>query len=221
MTLDARTAAELVDACAAGIVVLGVALAVTLSMGRAIWLVAVQSILTGVAAIGVGLATGAEHLLIGGLLAIAAKGLLVPLVLGSILRRSPIRRERRPPIDPRLALVAAVAIVFAASAAADGIPVAAGVAAGRALPAAIATVLTGLLIIMTRRKALSLVVGLLVFENGIALTAFSLTYGMPLVVELGVVFDLLVTVVVAWVYARRMLDVLGSTSTDLLRSLRG
>jgi hydrogenase-4 component E len=221
VTLDARTAAELVDACAAGIVVLGVALAATLSMGRAIWLVAVQSILTGVAAMGVGLATGADHLLIGGLLAIAAKGLVVPLVLGSLLRRSPVRRERRPPIDPRLALVAAVAIVFAASAAADGIPVAAGVAASRALPAAIATVLTGLLIIMTRRKALSLVVGLLVFENGIALTAFSLTYGMPLVVELGVVFDLLITVVVAWVYARRMLDVLGSTSTDLLRSLRG
>ena len=74
---------------------------------------------------------------------------------------------------------------------------------------------------MTRRKALSLVVGLLVFENGIALTAFSLTYGMPLVVELGVLFDLLIAVVVAWVYARRMLDVLGSTSTDQLRSLRG
>jgi hydrogenase-4 component E len=117
--------------------------------------------------------------------------------------------------------VAAVAIVFAASAAADGVFVGASVATGRVLPAAIATVLTGLLIIMTRRKALSLVVGLLVFENGIALTAFSLTYGMPLVVELGVLFDLLIAVVVAWVYARRMLDVFGSTSTDRLRSLRG
>ena len=79
----------------------------------------------------------------------------------------------------------------------------------------------GLLIVMTRRKALSLVVGLLVFENGIALTAFALTYGMPLVVELGVLFDVMIVVVVAWVYARRMLDVFGSTSTDELRSLRG
>jgi hydrogenase-4 component E len=221
MTIDPRTAAELVDTCAAAIVVLGVGLAATRSIGRAIWLVAIQSVLTGVAAIGVGVATGSGHLVIGGLLAIGAKGLVVPFVLGSILHRSPVRRERHPLLGPRASLVAAVAIVFAASAAADGAFVAASVAASRVLPAAIATVLTGLLIIMTRRKALSLVVGLLVFENGIALTAFSMTYGMPLVVELGVLFDLLIAVVVAWVYTRRMLDVLGSTSTDQLRSLRG
>jgi hydrogenase-4 component E len=219
--IDPRTASELVDTCAAAIVVLGIGLAATRSIGRSIWLVAIQSAFTGVAALGVGLATGAGHLLIGGLLAIGVKGLVVPLVLGSILRRSAVRRERHPLLGPRASLIAAVAIVFAASAAADGAFVGASVAASRALPAAIAEVLTGLLVVMTRRKALSLVVGLLVFENGIALTAFSLTYGMPLVVELGVLFDVLIAVVVAWVYARRMLDVLGSTSTDRLRNLHG
>ncbi len=221
MTIDPGMAGQLVDACAAAIVVVGVGLAVTRSIGRAIWLVAIQSAFTGVAALGVGLATNSGHLVVGGLLAIAAKGLVVPFVLGSILRRSPVRRERHPLIGPRASLLAAVAIVFAAGAAADGASVGSAVAAGRVLPAAIATVLTGLLVIMSRRKALSLVVGLLAFENGIALTAFSLTYGMPLVVELGVLFDLLVAVVVAWVYARRMLDVIGSTSTDRLRGLRG
>lgn len=221
MTIDPRLAAELVDACAAAIVVVGIGLAATRSIGRAIWLVAVQSAVTGVAALVVGLATDAGHLLVGGLLAIGVKGIAVPLVLGTILRRSSVRREREPVLGPRASLVAAVAILFAASAAADGAALGATVAAGRVVPAAIATVLTGLLIVMTRRKAISLVVGLLVFENGIALTAFSLTYGMPLVVELGVLFDLLIAVVVAWVYARRMLDVLGTTSTDHLRSLRG
>lgn len=214
-------AAELVDACAAAVVVLGVGLAATRSIGRAIWLVAIQSALTGVAAIAVGLATGASHLLVGGVLAVWVKGVALPLVLGTILRRSSVRRERHPLLGPRASLVAAVAIVFASSAVAEGAFVGATVAASRAVPAAIATVLTGLLIVMTRRKALSLVVGLLVFENGIALTAFSLTYGMPLVVELGVLFDVLIAVIVAWVYARRMIDVLGSTSTDRLRSLRG
>lgn len=214
-------ASQFVDTCAAAIVVLGIGLAATRSIGRSIWLVAIQSAFTGGAALAVGLATGAGHLLIGGMLAIIVKGLVVPLVLGSILRRSAVRRERHAPLGRRTSLIAAVAIVFAASAAVDGVVVSASVAAGRALPAAIAEVLTGLLIVMTRRKALSLVVGLLVFENGIALTAFSLTYGMPLVVELGVLFDVLIAVVVAWVYARRMLDVLGSTSTDRLRNLRG
>jgi len=221
MTLDPATASHLVDTCAAAIVVLGILLAATRAIGRSIWLLAIQSVLTGVAAIVVGLATGAGHLLIGGLLAVGIKGVVVPLVLGSILRRSAVRRERHPILGTRASLVAAVAIVFAATAATNGASLGASLSASRGLPAAIAEVLTGLLIVMTRRKAISLVVGLFVFENGIALTAFSLTYGMPLVVELGVLFDLLIAVVVAWVYARRMIDVLGSTSTDHLRNLRG
>ena len=221
MILDPRVAAELVDACAAAVVMLGILIVVTRAIGRTIWMVAVQSVLVGLSAAAVGLATGAWHLVIGGVLAIGVKGVVVPLVLGSILRRSPVRTERHPIIGSRLGLLAAVAIVFAASAAADGVPPLAGLSASRALPAAIAQVLTGLLIVMTRRKVLSLVVGLLVFENGIALAAFSLTYGMPFVVEMGVLFDVMIAVIVAWVYARQMLDVFGTTSTDDLRSLRG
>jgi len=221
MTFDPRFAAEVVDACAAVIVVLGVLLVATRSIGRSIWMVALQSAFVGLAALAVGLATGAGHLAFGGLLAIGAKGIVVPLVLGSILRRSSVRRERHMLLGPRTLLVAAVVIVFASAAAADGVTSGASVATSRVLPAAISQVLMGLLIVMTRRKALSLVVGLLVFENGITLTAFSLSYGMPLVVELGVLFDVMIVVVVAWVYARRMLDVFGSTSTDEMRSLRG
>jgi hydrogenase-4 component E len=221
MTIDPRSAAEIVDSVSAAIVVLGVLIAATRSIGRTVWMVGAQSILVGLAATTVGLATGAWHLVVGGFLAMGVKGVVVPLVLGSILRRSSVRLERHPILGTRLALTAAVLIVFAASVAAEGIVPPAGPTAGRALPAAIAQVLTGLLVVMTRRKVLSLVVGLLVFENGIALAAFSLTYGMPLVVEMGVLFDVLIAVVVAWVYARRMFDVFGTTSTDDLRSLRG
>lgn len=221
MNLDLLLASEIVGTCAAVIVLLGVMLVATRSIGRSIWLVGAQSVFVGLTAVTVGLATGADHLIVGGLLAIGAKGIVVPLVLGSILRRSSVRRERHLLLDVRVLLVVAVVIVFASATAAADVSASVGVAASRVLPAAISQVLMGLLIVMTRRKALSLVVGLLVFENGIALTAFALTYGMPLVVELGVLFDLLIAVVVAWVYARRMLDVLGSTSTDGLRSLRG
>jgi hydrogenase-4 component E len=221
MTLDPKLAAEVVDACAAVVVVLGVLLAATRSIGRSIWMLALQSAVVGVAALAVGVATGTWHLALGGVLAIGAKGVVVPLILGSILRRSSVRRERHLLVGPRTLLVAAVAIVFASASAAGGVSSMSEVAASRVLPAAISQVLMGLLIVMTRRKALSLVVGLLVFENGIALTAFALSYGMPLVVELGILFDVLIAVVVAWIYARRMLDVLGSTSTDELRSLRG
>jgi hydrogenase-4 component E len=122
-------------------------------------------------------------------------------------------------------LIVAIAIVFVSTMVIDGSAlsgsVGASISAPRALPASMAEVLTGLLIVMTRRKGLSIVVGLLVFENGLAFTAFSFTYGMPFVVELGATFDLLMVVVVIGVYARRMLTVFGSLSTDQLRNLRG
>jgi hydrogenase-4 component E len=221
MMLDPRTASGLVDAFAAAIVVLGVGIASTRSLGRMIWVTAIQSALVGAAAITVAAATGIEHLAVGGTLAIVVKGVVVPLVLGSILRQSSVRQERRPIVSPRISFLLAVGIVFVATTATREVHLSVSLGAARALPASISTLLTGLLIVMTRRKTLSLVVGLLVFENGIALAAFSLVYAMPLVVELGVLFDLLIVVVVAWVYARRMLDVFGTLSTDELRNLRG
>jgi hydrogenase-4 component E len=221
MTITAIEAARILDACAAGVVLIGVLIAGTRSIGRAIWLVAAQAVLLSAAIAGVGLATGSTHLVIGSLVTLASRGIAAPLALGYILRGSPVRVERNPYLGPRASLVAAIAIVFVSAMAITNATLSGSVEAPRALPAAVAEVLTGLLIAMTRRKGLSIVVGLLVFENGLALVAFSLTYGMPFVVELGATFDLLMVVVVIGVYARRMLTVFGSLSTDRLRNLRG
>jgi hydrogenase-4 component E len=215
------TAAGIVEDAAGLIIALGVALALTRSIGRSILMVAAQSILAGIAAIAVGVSLGQPHIVVGGMLAIAFKGLVAPIILRAMLRSTSIAVERQPYLGTRLSLVAAVGIVFLAAAATSDIGPTAAPGAARALPAAIAQVLTGLLLVMTRRKVLSLLVGLMVFENGIALTAFALTYGMPLVVELGIAFDLLVAVAVGWVYTRRMVAVLGTASTDSLRNLRG
>lgn len=211
----------LIDVCAAGIVVLSVLLAVTRSIGRSIWLVAAQSALGAVAAIGVGVALGLGHLVLAGVLAFGAKVVVYPLILRAMLRASSVSVERHPYVGPRLSLVAAIVIVFAASVATSDLDLPTSLGGARALPAAIAAMLTGLFLMMSRRKVLSLLIGLLVFENGLSIAAFALTYGMPLVVELGILFDLLIVVIVGWVYARRMLRVLGTLSTDELRRLRG
>jgi hydrogenase-4 component E len=211
----------LIDVCAAGIVVLSVLLAVTRSIGRSIWLVAAQSALGAGAAIGVGVALGLGHLVLAGVLAFGAKVIVYPLILHAMLRASTVSVERHPYVGPRLSLVAAIVIVFAAGAATADLDLPTSLGGARALPAAIAAMLTGLFLMMSRRKVLSLLIGLLVFENGLSIAAFALTYGMPLVVELGILFDLLIVVIVGWVYARRMLRVLGTLSTDELRRLRG
>jgi hydrogenase-4 component E len=215
------TVTDLIDLCAAGIVLLGVVLAMTRSIGRSIWMVAAQSALGACAAIGVGVSLGLWHLVLGGVLALGAKAIAYPLVLRLMLRASPVLIERRPYVGPRMSLVVAIGIVFASGAATSDLALGASVGGTRALPAAIAAMLTGLFLMMSRRKALSLLIGLLAFENGLSLAAFALTYGMPLVVELGILFDLMIVIVVGWVYARRMLRVFGTLSTDELRSLRG
>lgn len=215
------SATSIVEVTSAAIVGVGIVLAVSRSISRSIWLVALQSVLASGAALGVGLALGLDHLVAAGVIIGATKGLVFPLALRAMLRASSVTVERHPFVGPRLSLVAAIAIVFAASATTADLALPASLGGARALPAAIATMLTGLFLTISRRKVASLLLGLLVFENGVWLAAFALTYGMPLVVELGILLDLLVAVVVGWVYARRMLHVFGTLSTDPLRSLRG
>ena len=215
------TTTQIVETCSTGIVFIGVLLMVTRSIGRSIWLLAAQSALVGAAAIGVGLTQGVDHLVVGGTLALLAKGLVVPFVLFAMLKGSPVRVERHPYLGPRMGLMVAVLVVFVAETAVSGVSLPLSAAGERALPAAIAEVLTGLLLVMTRRKAVSLLIGLFVFENGLAIVAFALTFGMPLVIEMGILFDLLIAVGIGWVTTRRMMAVVGSSSTDELRRLRG
>jgi hydrogenase-4 component E len=221
MTFDLAAAASVVGICAAGIVLTGVWLAIGRSLDRAVGVFAIQAGLVGVVALAVGLATGAAHLLVGGFLAIGVRAIVVPLVLSEILRESPVRRETDPYLGRRGSLLAAIAIVFVGVAGSREAGLATSLGAPGALPAAIAAVLLGLLLMTTRRKSISIVIGLLVFDDGLALAALSLTYGMPLVIELGIAFDLLILLVVVRVYARRMLETFGSLSTDRLRNLRG
>jgi hydrogenase-4 component E len=93
-------------------------------------------------------------------------------------------------------------------------------AATEILPAALAVVLIGFFVLVTRRRALSQVVGFLVLDNGITATAFLAASGVPLIVELGVSFDLLLVVLVLQVLTTRLRTAFGSTDLDELRELR-
>jgi hydrogenase-4 component E len=88
------------------------------------------------------------------------------------------------------------------------------------LPVAVTVVLIGFFLLATRRRALSQVVGFLVLDNGITATAFLATSGIPLIVELGVSFDILLMVIVLQVLAVRLRTTHGTTDLDELRELR-
>jgi hydrogenase-4 component E len=89
------------------------------------------------------------------------------------------------------------------------------------LPISVAVTLIGLFVMVTRRQALMQVVGLVLLENAIFLAAVSLTYGMPLVVEAGVLMDLMAGVALLGLFVQRLEDALGDGDTTSLTGLKG
>ena len=90
------------------------------------------------------------------------------------------------------------------------------------LAIAITLLLTGFFLMINRRKAISQVLALLTIENGVMLAAVALTtYGMPLVVELGIFFDVLVAVMILGILVYRIRETFASMDTSKLSQLKG
>ncbi len=91
--------------------------------------------------------------------------------------------------------------------------------AASAVPIGLALMLTGFLVMLTRRSALSQLIGFVMLDNGIATVAFLTSGGVPLVVELGVTLDVLLVVLILRVLTGRMQLTHGGTDLDDLTEL--
>jgi hydrogenase-4 component E len=152
-------------------------------------------------------------------LVLAAKGLVIPALLRRVVRRDPGSREAAPLVNVPASLLAAAALIVVAYLASGKITALAPGGAARLAPLGVATVLIGFLVLVTRRKAVSAITGLLLVDNGVALVTFLLTAGVPLLVELGASLDVLLVVVVLRVLATTMRARLGPFDLDQLREL--
>ena len=128
--------------------------------------------------------------------AIALKGVAIPAIMTRALRDAQIKREVEPLIGllPSM-ILGALATAFAMLLAAQ-LPLVERHAEGLLVPTSVATVLVGFILLTTRWKALSQVVGYLVLENGIFIMGLTLQEAMPFLVEVGVLLDLLVAIFV-------------------------
>ena len=90
----------------------------------------------------------------------------------------------------------------------------------RAIPIGVAVALIGMLLIISRRKAVLQIMGVLMIDNGIALVMFLGTSGVPLVVELGIACDVLLAMFILQVLTNRIRTKFGGTDLDQLRELR-
>ena len=89
------------------------------------------------------------------------------------------------------------------------------------LAVAIALIFFGLLLMMIRKVSIVQVLGILLIDNGIFLAGFFLTQGMPLLVEMGSMFDILVGIVVIVILSKQMLENYDSLNVNHMRSLKG
>jgi hydrogenase-4 component E len=151
--------------------------------------------LAGIALI-IGLRTHLQHFLLLALAVLLIKAIAIPCYLAWATARLGVREDRGATLSPTLALLLGCAILGAGYFAS---PLIATTPTGNAGTAgmALALVLVGMLLMMGRRLAISQVIGFLVMENGIFLYGLTQTSGMPLLVEMGVIFDVLVGVLVA------------------------
>jgi hydrogenase-4 component E len=146
-------------------------------------------------------------------------------VLPAVLRRAlaaagPERRVTRPLVNVAASLLAAAALTLLAFAVSRPLVDLAPSAATRAVPVGFAVLLIGFFVLVTRRRALSQVIGFLLMDNGITAVGFLTTSGIGLVVEVGVALDVLLVVLVLQVLTGRMRDIFGRTDLDELRELR-
>ena len=177
----------------------------------------------GVALAGVALLLGlhehdAEPIIVAAVV-LALKAIVLPAVLMRIVRSSNETREVEPLVNVPASLLAAAGLTLLAYATTRDIVAVDPTPQTKAIPIGIAVALIGFFVLVSRRKAVTQIVGFLLLDNGIALVAFLATSGVPLVVELGVALDVLLAVFILQVLTARMRAKFGGMDLDALREL--
>ena len=186
---------------------------------RLVFIFALQGCLLAAATV---LAAGVlkyPHLYISAGLSLLLKGIVIPILLHRMILRMGLHREMDTLAHPaRVMMGGASLVVFSYYV---SLPVVAHspLVTLNAIAVSLAVVLLGMLLMITRRQAVAHVVGFMSIENGLFFAAVVSTYGMPMVVELGVAFDVLVAAVVFGVFFFQIRSSIDSLNVDQLSKL--
>lgn len=164
--------------------------------------------------------TPTPHLVLVAIGTLLVKGVAIPWLLMRAMRDVTIRREIEPLIGFTTSLLLGAAGTGLALLFSRGLPLAAEHADSRLVPCAFATVFTGFLILTTRQKAITQVIGYMILENGIFLFGMLLLEALPVMVELGVLLDLLVGVFVMGLILHRIQRTFSTINITRLSTLK-
>jgi hydrogenase-4 component E len=162
----------------------------------------------------------APHLYVTAAIALAFKAIVIPLALHRIIQRLGIHREIETVVGIGPTMVAGMGLVALSLVVMLRVTENAEPLAREDLAFALSVVLLGLLVMVTRRNAVSQVVGFMSLENGLVLAATG-AKGMPLVVEISVAFSILIAFIVIGIFLFRIRERFDTVDIQALDSFRG
>jgi hydrogenase-4 component E len=200
MTTTLPLFAQLINLFAAILLLLSFAMLAQRRVLSLIDLFAAQGLALATSTVIVAYATKQPHLYFSAGLTLVLKVILLPWLLYRLIRKLDVKWDVEQLINiPTTMLVGIVLVVFAFNLASP-ISQLASTVTRATLGIAMACVMLSFLMMITRRKAIPQVIGFLSMENGLFFAATSATYGMPMVVELGIALDVLVGMLILGVF---------------------
>jgi hydrogenase-4 component E len=207
--------------CAAGMLVTAYLMVGQKSLFTTIRLYGVQSLLLATVAVVMAISDNRPHLFVMVTMTTVLKGFVIPLFLMRVVDRVGIHREIEPFLNVPASLLACLGLTVVGYRVSTGFPEGTIGVTHHVLGVGLSTMLIGLFLMVTRKKAITQILALLTVENAIFLIALGITSGMPLVVELGIFFDVILAVLVLGVLVRRIVDRFESMDVSRLSKLKG
>jgi len=185
-----------------------------------IWAYALRSFVLALVSGLIAYFSGIHHIYVATGVSIALKVIVIPGFLFYIINKIKIKEDVESFINYTLSLLIACGLILIAYYSTESILKFENVFMRHCLPVSLAITLLGFFVMISRKKAITQILGLLAMEDGLFFAALSTSYGMPLVVELGVFFDILVSVIIMGIYVYRIKETFDTIDTDSLRELR-
>lgn len=190
-------------------------------ISHCVMVLSVQAIVLSLVAVEIWIATGNGHWLVVAGITLMAKGLVIPGILRSALRKMDNVRRAERYTSRYVSTLLSVGVALAGFQFAQHLQLPM-VEHGKAYGSVgFMLIFLGVFLIIDHKKAIMQGMGLIVIENGIFLVALSISDGMPFVVELGIFFDLIVTAVIIGSLSLKMHACRQSLDTEKLRKLKG
>lgn len=180
-----------------------------------------QSLLLAIAATTIAISESRPELFVTAALTVVLKTILIPWFLMRTVDRIGIHREIEPFLNVPVSLLICLGLTVVGYRVSTGFEEGTQQVTHHLIGVALSLLLIGLFLMVTRKKAITQILALLTVENAVFLVAVGVTTGMPLIVEFGIAFDVMLAVLVLGILVQRIVDRFESMDVSRLSNLKG